>query len=50
MSTSKDESQSAQEGETSPAKQEGTPQQDVDKKIKPKQSQQVANDIKWVPF
>lgn len=50
MSTSKDEYQSAQEGETPPAKQEGTPQQDVDKKIKPKQSQQVANDIKWVPF
>lgn len=41
MSKSKDESQSVQEN---------TPQQAGEKEAKPKQSQQVTNDIKWVPF
>lgn len=50
MSTSKDESQSTQENKTPPAKQENTPQQTGAKKAKPKQPQQVTNDIKWVPF
>jgi len=50
MSNSKDESQSTQENKTPPAKQENTPQQAGEKEAKPKQSQQVTNDIKWVPF
>lgn len=50
MSKSKDESQSTQENKTSSAKQENPLQQAGEKKAKLKQSQQVTNDIKWVPF
>ena len=50
MSKGKGECQSAQENKTPSAKQENTPQQGGEKKAKPKQSHQVTNDIKWVPF
>lgn len=50
MNRSEDESQSAQENKTSPAKQENTAQQAGEKEAKSKQSHQATSDIKWVPF